>query len=201
MHIAIIGAGNVGGSLGKLWAAQGHQVMFATRDAASEKIKTLLAEVGPNAQAGSAAEAVAFAEVVAITLPSAAIQEGLQATGDWTGKIVVDATNHFGPPRDQSLAEEIAALTGGRVVKAFNTIGANRYAHTHFGDQAASMFICGNDDQAKKVVSALAEALGFDVVDAGALDKAGLLESLAQLWVSLARGGYGRDIAFKLLKD
>lgn len=200
MRIGIIGAGNVGGTLGKIWAGQGHQVMFGARDPGSEKIRALLAQAGPNAQAGSPAEAAAFGEVVAVTLPGSAIAEGLQATGDWTGKIVIDATNRFGDSEGASSAEDIARITGGRVVKAFNTIGANRYAQPRFGDQAVSMFICGDDAQAKSVVGELAQAMGFEVVDAGPLSNAGLLEALARLWVSLARSGYGRDIGFKLLK-
>lgn len=200
MKIAIIGAGSVGGALGKIWAGQGHQVMFGSRDPGSEKIRALLAQAGPNAQAGSPAEAVAFGAVVAVALPGSAIAEGLHETGDWTGKIIIDATNRFDNSEGASSAEDIARLTGGRVVKAFNTIGANRYAQPRFGDQAVSMFICGDDSQAKSVVSDLIQAMGFEVVDAGPLSNAGLLEGLARLWVSLARSGYGRDIGFKLLK-
>jgi len=114
---------------------------------------------------------------------------------------IIDSTNRFTAGRAASGAEEIAGLApGARVVKAFNTIGAELLAGPRFDMQSATMFICGGDAQAKSIVASLAQKLGFEVVDAGPLSSAGMLESLARLWVSLARGGLGRNIAFKLLR-
>jgi predicted dinucleotide-binding enzyme len=90
---------------------------------------------------------------------------------------------------------------GAKVVKAFNTTGAGNMANPRFGGEAASMFICGDDAAAKKTVASLAEALGFEAVDAGSLSQARLLEPLAMLWISMAYGfGRGPNIAFKLLR-
>lgn len=204
MKIGILGAGNVGVNLGKGWVKHGHEVMFSSREPYSDKMKALTAEVGSNTSAGTIAETVAFGEVVVIALPANAVEESLSPVKEWAGKIVIDATNRFFPPKEgsaPSIAEDIARmLTGAQVVKAFNTIGAEQFLNPRFGDQQASMFICGDNHQAKTTVAHLAAELGFDVVDCGSLGQAVLLEGLAKLWVSLARGGGGRDIAFKLLR-
>jgi 8-hydroxy-5-deazaflavin:NADPH oxidoreductase len=198
MKIGIIGAGTVGGNLGKGWAAKNHEIMFSSRNPASDKIKALLAEVGPNAKAGTIEETAQFGEVIAAAMPGNEVVNVLEQVAGLQGKILIDANNRFGGIT--SLAEDIARATGARVVKAFNTIGTEHYLNPVIGGQQASMLIAGDDAEAKRTVGQLAADLGFDVVDAGPLNQAVLLEKLAQLWVSLARGPYGRNIAFKLLR-
>jgi predicted dinucleotide-binding enzyme len=204
MKIGIIGAGNVGGTLGRLFAAHGHHIVFGVRDSNSARVLDLLGACGENTRAGNIAEAVAFGDVIILAIRWPAAADVIANAGDWTGKIVIDAMNRLGPPvpgSGPSSAEDVARLApGARVVKAFNTTGANNYANPRFGDQTASMFICGDDAEAKAVVGQLVEQLEFELVDAGPLSNAALLEKLAELWVALARGGMGREIAFKLLK-
>lgn len=199
MKVGIIGAGNVGSALGEALLRQGHQVMFGSREPGSEKMGALLTRLGSGASAGSIAEAVAFGEAVAISTPWAGVAEAV-TQGDWSGKVVIDATNRFGDyPR--SAAEDLAALIpGAKVVKAFNTIGAEHLLDPVVHGQRASMFICGDDPAAKALVGDMVQAIGFELVDAGPLEKARLLEKLAELWVSLMRSGAGRNIAFKLLR-
>lgn len=199
MKIGIVGGGIVGSNLGKGWAAKGHAVMFSSREPHSDKIKALLEEVGGNAQAGTVQETLDFGEVIAVALPWPGIEDVIRSTSGWNNKVVIDATNRFAPAAT-SAAEDMARLTGARVVKAFNTIGAEHYTHPVTGGQQVSMLIAGDDAEAKQITWALAEDLGFEVIDAGGLSQAALLEKLAQLWVSLTRGGYGRNIAFKLLR-
>jgi hypothetical protein len=204
MKIGILGAGNVGGSLGKLWAATGHDVLFGTRDPQSEKVQKLLAETGGKAGAGSIAEAASFGEVVVLSIGWPAAGAALETAGNLTGKIIIDTTNRFAPSGKStgSAGEDVARLApGAQVVKAFNTLGTNRYAAPRFGSQTASMFICGDNPAAKTTVATLTEELGFEVVDCGPLSNTGLLEAMGQLWVYLARSGMGRNHAFKLLRD
>lgn len=204
MNIGIVGSGRIGGNLGKLWAAKGHRVLFGVRDPSGDKALELTAFEG-DTQVGSLTEAVAFGEVIVVAVPWPAIEEVVANTGDWSGKTIIDATNRFGPAsreRATSAAEDLANMVpSAKVFKAFNTIGFDRLARPQFGTQNASMFICGDDPAAKSVVSSLVSELGFEVIDSGQLDSASLLESLAGLWVTLARGGYGKDIAFKLLTE
>jgi hypothetical protein len=86
-------------------------------------------------------------------------------------------------------------------VKAFNTTGANNMADPDYAGTPLTMFICGDDAEAKSTVAELAEALGFEAVDAGPLERARLLEPMARLWIHLAMAdGLGREIGFKLLR-
>lgn len=207
MKIGIIGTGNMGGSLGRLWASKGHDGFFGSRN--PKKAKTLASSIGPNANGGTYAEATQFGEVVVLAVPWPAAQNAIQAAGDLTGKVLVDCTNPVAPGlagllfgHTTSAAEEISRwATGAKVVKAFNTLGAQNLPNLHFGSQQASTFICGDDEIAKSRVTKLGEEIGFDVVDAGPLLNARLLEPLAMLWIQLAyKQGMGPDIAFKLLR-
>ncbi len=203
MNIGILGAGNVGSALGRGWAKEGHAIMFSSRNPQSEKMQSLIGDIGANAQAGTVADTVAFGTVIVVAIGWDALPDLLRSVHDWSGKIIIDATNRFGPGPAGSVgsaAEDIAHITGAPVVKAFNTIGAENMDHPDFGDQVPTMFIAGDDAAAKSTVKTLTEALGFEVVDAGPLSNAAMLEELVKLWIALARGGYGRRIAFKLLR-
>lgn len=209
MKIGIIGAGNVGSALGKRWAANGHRVLYGSRDPQNEKVRELVLASGVNARAATMRGAVEDSDVVVLATPWEATAAVVQSVAQWSGKIVVDTTNPLNPGlqglalgHTTSAAEEIARWTpGARVVKAFNSTGANNMTDPTYGGEAATMFICGDDPAAKAVVVGLAQELGFDAVDAGALEMARQLEPLALLWIKLAYAqGLGRNIAFKLLK-
>jgi predicted dinucleotide-binding enzyme len=101
----------------------------------------------------------------------------------------------------ESAGEELARLTGARVVKAFNTMGAEHYLDPMLGGEVASLLLAGDDAAAKQLVWSLAEQLGFAPVDAGPLSAAVYLESLAALWVHLAiRTPLGRGFAFRIIE-
>lgn len=209
MKIGIIGSGNVGSSLGKVWGAKGHQIIFGVRDTESDKLKDLLASIGANASAEIVKDAAAMADVVVLTTPWQAARDAIENAGDLTGKILIDCTN----PLDANLsgltvglttsaAEEISHWArGAKVVKAFNTTGSGNMLNPNYGSEAADMFICGDDDEAKNIVSKLVVDAGFDVIDSGPLSNARLLEPMAMLWIYLAiKQGFGTDIAFKLIR-
>ena len=207
MNIGIIGAGHVGGNLGKIWAKVGHKIVFGVRDLQSPKIRELIKSIGSNACAGSIAEAAVFGEVVAV--PWTAAKDAIQQAESLNGKILVDCTNPLNPDLSSllighttSAAEKIAQWAiGAKVVKAFNSLGAGNLPNLQFGAQKADTFICGDDAESKSVVTRLAKDIGFDVIDAGSLSSARLLEPLAMLWIQLAyKQGMGTDIAFKLLR-
>jgi predicted dinucleotide-binding enzyme len=198
MRIGILGAGNIGSTLGRKWAAAGHRVMFGVRAPDSDEVQQLVQTLGGQAHAGSVSEAVAFGDVVIIAVPAAAVQQVIHEGRDWVGKLVVDATNRFNPPFP-SLSEELATWAeGARIVKAFNTSGFEVLENPAFGDQIADTFICGDDDAAKEIVMNLAHDLGIGAIDAGPLSSAPMLDSLCKLWIQLSRT-IGRDHAFKML--
>jgi 8-hydroxy-5-deazaflavin:NADPH oxidoreductase len=210
MKIAIIGAGNVGGALGTLWAAKGHDVTFGVRDPRSAKIADVVKSAGARARAASVAQAASGADIVVLATPWPAAEEAIRSAGDLSGKILIDCTNPLRPDlsdlligTDRSAAEAVAKWAkGAKVVKAFNTIGAGNFAAPRFGAENASMFIAGEDKAAKAIVGSLAAELGFDVVDTGPLMTARYLEPLAMLWIHLGyREGLGpTGHAFKLLR-
>jgi 8-hydroxy-5-deazaflavin:NADPH oxidoreductase len=200
MKIAIIGAGNVGGALGANWAGKGHDIFFGVRDPKAEKTQGLLAKIGGKARAGSPAEAAAFADVIVLSTPWPATEAAIRSMGDLKGKIVLDATNPLARGPD-GISLEIGHTTsagekvqrwaaGASVYKTLNTTGFANMANPVFNGIKSIMFVAGDDAANKpKVVNLVAE-LGFDVVDAGPLRNARLLEAHAMLWIdlSLARG-------------
>lgn len=209
MDIAVIGTGNVGGTLGNRWVSLGHNVTFGVRDPSAVKIKSLLKLSDNQAKATSVPDAVASSDVVVLATPWGAVRDAIAVAGNLRGKIVVDCTNPISEGlaglsvgQTTSAGEEVAKWAqGARVVKAFNTTGANNMADPQFPDGKATMFICGDDAEAKEVVASLARDLGFDVCDCGAIQASRYLEPMAMLWIHLAyRQGHGRDFAFRIIK-
>ena len=213
MRIAIIGAGNVGGTLGRRWAEMGHDVVFGVREP-SKGAGAVKGSGGlpSTAHVAALAESVRGADVVVLATPWGAVPDALRAIGATDGALngipLFDATNPLGPgltldvgPKGESGAERVQALApGARVVKVFNTTGFDNMANPDYGGAPATMFIAGDDAGAKEKASSLAAALGFEPLDCGALVRARELEHLALLWISLAFGGMGRDIAFRLVR-
>ncbi|MGH6837370.1 MAG: NADPH-dependent F420 reductase [Methylocella sp.] len=97
MRISILGAGNVGGTLGRAWARKGHEVFFGIPDPHAPKIQELLRIVGSKARAGTVADAAAAGEVIALATPWPATKGAIEAAGNLEGKVVVDCTNPLKP--------------------------------------------------------------------------------------------------------
>ena len=205
MRIAVIGAGNVGTTLGRGWTRRRHQVTYGVRDASSAKAAAL-AQGG--VQVTAPTQAVERSEVVVLATPWAATKDAVEALGDLGGRPLLDATNPIGPGLTLAVGDggsggELvqAWAPTARVVKIFNTTGVENMASPLYGDQAATMLYCGDDEPACAVAAKLAAELGFDAVSAGPLRNASLLESLALLWINLAMvQGVSRGIAFRLLR-
>jgi steroid delta-isomerase-like uncharacterized protein len=207
MKVGIIGSGKMGAALGRLWAMQGHYVMFSyTRQ--PERLANLVVELGSRARAGTPKEAARFGDVLLLAVPWPSIKDALTAAGPVDGKIVLTCVNPFGTLGLQvgltsSAAEEIAKLAPGAIViEAFNTIfvGLLR-SRTHlFGNDAPTVFYCGDDRSAKAKVATLISDAGFQPTDAGPLQNARYIEPLAMLMVELAHSQLlGSDIALRLL--
>lgn len=208
MNIGILGAGNVGGALGTRWARAGHQVAFGVRDPNSSDARALIEKAG-SGRATTIPEAATFGDVLLLSTPWPVTQQVVESLGDLSGKVLIDATNPLAPDLSTltlgtttSAGEQVAQWArGARVVKAFNSVGFNIMENPAFGPDRPVMFYCGDDAAAKKSVHSLAEELGFNPRDAGPLTRARLIEPFALLWITLAYPqGYGREIAFRLLK-
>ena len=205
MTIAILGTGSVGSALGPRFAAAGHTVVYGSRQPGRDDVRALVAETGPSAWAALPADAVPEADVVVLATPWEAT-EALARSLDLAGKTVLDTTNPLSFP-DLALVVETSAgemvqswAPDAHVVKAFSTVGANVMADTDFpGDARPVLFVAGDDDGAKAKALALAEALGFEGVDAGGIVRSRALEQLAVLWVGQAMA-QGRDHALAVLR-
>ncbi|MFX1324135.1 MAG: NADPH-dependent F420 reductase [Promethearchaeota archaeon] len=206
MKIGIIGTGNMGQGLGRIWAEKNHDIKFGSRDPVN--VLKLALSLGQNVSGGTYADAAQYGNVVVLAVPWSSAKQSIEAAGDLKGKILIDCTNAVAPQlggllvgHTTSAAEEVASWAeGAKVVKAFHTFGSENLGKLEFGTQKASTFICGDDLEAKSIVKQLGLDLGFDVIDAGPLKNARLTEPLAMLWIELAYNqGMGTDIAFKLL--
>jgi len=194
MRIAILGAGNVGGGLGTAFSAIGHEVVYGVRDPESPKTRAAV-----EASGGRAADprlAVDGADVVVFALRWDGVPETVAALPSLDGRIVIDAMNRFGTPT--STTEDLAALLpGAKLVKCFNTIGAENFATARERSAPAAMFAAGDDADAKRVALELATEIGFRAEDAGGLANAKPLEEMVKVWLALSQA-HGRRIGFAL---
>jgi predicted dinucleotide-binding enzyme len=205
MKIAVIGMGSVGGTLGRRWGEVGHAVTFGVRKPNDPKVAAGAGEARLSTVAGAAADA----EVVVLAVPWEALKDAIASAGDLAGKVLLDCTNPLSPGlsglevgHTTSGAEEVARLAPrARVVKIFNTTGANNMADPDYGGTRATMLYAGDDADAKSIAASLARDLGFDPVDLGPLSSARLLEPFALTWIWLAhRQKLGRDFVLQIVR-
>jgi predicted dinucleotide-binding enzyme len=203
MKVTVIGAGNMGSAFVKQLVRAGHQVSVTARDAAKA---AQVAAANPGAKVVPTAGAAAGADAVVLATGYADAAGALDSVGDLKGKVVIDITNPLTADymgltigHGTSAAEEIAkAVPGAEVVKSFNTVFAQVLAEgADFGNgRKVTVFVASDSERAKHTAAALAESLGFDVVDAGGLKNARYLEPLAGLNIYLGYGaGLGTAIA------
>jgi 8-hydroxy-5-deazaflavin:NADPH oxidoreductase len=183
MKIAVLGAGAVGSTVGRLWHAAGHDVTFAARHAT--RPRALAAELGERAHAASAADAAASAEVVLVAVPALAVTGALQAAGPLDGRIVIDAANSlergvFGQ-QQLSLRSLADAFPRARWARAFNSLNVNVMADDNHREPPWVLFLSG-DEEAKPAVAQLIGDAGFDPVDLGGIDDSQLQDPGSALW-------------------
>jgi NADPH-dependent F420 reductase len=185
MKIGILGSGNMGRSLGILWAEQKHEVFFGARTA--EKGKAVAESVGNNIQGGTNDEAAAFGNVLLYTIRSVNPSDVLTSVDVLDGKILIDCNNYEIPenfaylPIEYSLAEQLASeVPQAHVVKAFNTMAQEVFelSPQPLKEYNVSVFVAGDNEDARNIVMNLAADIGFAPVDCGELRFARLLEGL-----------------------
>ena len=197
MDIGILGTGSVGSALANGLTGAGHDVVLGSRDPDAAGVPVEGVTVATQRAAAD------HGAVVVLALPSTVVVDVAADLGEaLADKPVVDAANEYPSPRAETpLAARVAdAAPDARVVKAFNTIGANLMGDPVVDRERATMFVAGDDDSAVEAVASLAADLGFDPVVGGGLDAAAHLENLARFWIFLS-GAYGRDVAFRFLQD
>jgi len=175
--IGLIGSGNVGSALGRVWARAGYEVMFSSRNL--ENDRTLAADVGANARAGTPQEAAAFGDVLVFAVPYGSLPElGTTLGSAIKGKVVLDTCNPF-PDRDGAIATRArdegagfvsaALLPGARIVRAFNAVGAARMGAAHEQPGQFGMPIAADDKDAIDIASQMIRDVGYEPVLVGSL--------------------------------
>ena len=213
MKIGILGTGDVGQALGRGFVSRGHEVKMGSRDAKNEKAQAWAQKAGAKASVGTFADAAQFADVIAICTSWSGTQAALELAGakNFAGKVVLDVTNPLKvePGKPPSLAlghtdsggEQVQRwLPNAKVVKVFNIVGNAHMVDPQFPGGPPDMFIAGNDDDAKKVVSEICKSFGWPTIDIGGIEGSRLLEPMCILWVQYAMRNKSFNHAFKLLR-
>jgi predicted dinucleotide-binding enzyme len=202
LRIGAIGSGHIGGTIGGLWVKAGHPMLFSSRH--PEELKDLVAGLGPLAQAGTVAQAIAFGEALFVAVPYEALPQLGQDYGpELNGKIVLDACNAVAA-RDGLIADEVEQngigitsqkyLPGTRLVRAFNTLNYMIFAReANRPDPKLAIPIAGDDPEALRVADGLVRDAGFEPVVVGKLADARRFQ----------RGGpgYGQPVSAAELKQ
>jgi predicted dinucleotide-binding enzyme len=208
--IGILGSGDVGKSFAKAFAAVGHDVMIGSR--APGKLRDFAASLGARGRAGTFEQTAKFGDILVIATLGTATEEALRLAGEsnFDGKVVIDATNPLDfstgmPPKlfvghTDSLGERVQRqIPRARVVKAFNTVGNAFFYKPSFPGGPPDMFIAGTDADAKKIVSQICEAFGWDVIDLGGIESSRYLEPMCMTWVLHGALSGSWNHAFKML--
>jgi len=195
MRVAVIGTGRIGGTLGRAFAAAGHQVMFGSRGAETDAV------VGStSARVASISDALGSAEVVVVAVPGGAVDEFVAAHGQRLGgRLVLDATNRVGAPVAHSAAI-YGALPGVRYARVFNSHGVENLADPQYAESPADMYFSAPEGADRATVEELIGAVGLRAVYVGD-GQADVVDGVLRLWFALAIGqGRGRQLAFRTLE-
>ena len=194
MKVGILGSGDVARALAIGFLKHGHDVLMGTRSPA--KLADW-AKQNPKGRIGSFAEAAKFADLAVLAVKGTVAADALRTAGpaNLAGKSVIDATNPISdlPPvngvlrfftnLDESLMERLQReFENLHFVKAFNSVGSASMVNPQFNGGKPSMFICGNDDAAKTVVTGVLDQFGWETVDMGKAEAARAIEPLCMLW-------------------
>ena len=213
MKIGILGSGIVGQTLASGFIKNGYEVMVGTRE--TSKLSEFKKKTGDKTSIGNFEETAKFGEIIVLAIKGTAAKEVLKIAGEknLASKIIIDTTNpiadatpengvlKFFTSLDNSLMEQLQdSFPKAKFVKAFNSIGSAFMVNPDFNGVKPTMFICGNNEEAKKQVWEILNLFGFEVEDMGKAEAARAIEPLCMLWCI---PGFLRNEwthAFKLLK-
>lgn len=194
VNVGILGSGDVGKALARGFAGLGHEVKIGSRT--PSKLDDFVKAEGARISSGTFEETARFGDLLVLATLGAATEEAIEMAGidHFDGKVVIDTTNplQFAPGKppsffvghDDSLGERIQRLIPkARVVKAFNTVGNPLMVHPKLPGGPPDMFLCGNDEDAKKTVGQICQHFGWGVIDVGGIESSRYLEPMCLVWV------------------
>ncbi|MDH3410629.1 MAG: NAD(P)-binding domain-containing protein, partial [Gammaproteobacteria bacterium] len=190
--IAIIGTGNVGSALGPEFAAQGHTIVYGSRNPNDRDVAELVERTGNGASATTQADAVAAADIVVLAVPGTLVAEITAKLGDLSRKLIIDPTNpikldllrmrHVAATSNVDVIQSIAPAAD--VVKAFNTLGWKVMIDPDIAGGPVSVPLAGDSGRAKRKVADLVRGMGLEPIDVGDSDNARWLEGMAILLIN-----------------
>lgn len=198
MKIGIIGSGRIGGTLAKLWAEKGYELMLSSKNIHSDRMRSLLERIGGNARSGSIEEVTNFADTILLAVPPSEVEGVLDRAGDLKNKVLINATNRSDGKSSQ--AEVVRVAKNARVIRAFNLLPAESLVRPEFHEANLSLFIAGDSSEARAIVGELGRSIGFDPVDVGGSETIPQLEAAFGILWKLLSPLYGRDFGFRLLR-
>ena len=212
MNVGVLGSGDVAKSLTRGFVDVGYSVTMGSRDPG--KLQSFLNEFGGKVKAGSYWDAALNGEIIAMAVKGDSIKETIDMAGlqNLNGKIIIDVTNPLkvepGKPVMLSLGfntsnSEIIqdTLPRARVVKTLNIVANHLFVNPVFVDGDPDMFLCGNDEEAKKKVIEILQDFGWKhITDLGGVEEARLMEPLCILWVHYGMKNNTFNHAFKVLR-
>jgi predicted dinucleotide-binding enzyme len=200
-RIAVLGAGNIGGTLGRKWIAAGHQVAFGVNDTSGEHAQQLRADAGADVSIGTVASVLPDAEVVLFAIPGGTMEATIAANASaLDGKVIIDAANRVGSPSMNSLAFFQQHTPNAKVYRAFNSLPWEAFDNPDFNGVQADLFFAG-DAANITLVEQLIGDIGLRPIYVGGMDQIPLVDSVAGLFFALAIGQKrGRHLAFKVLE-
>jgi len=196
MKAGIIGSAAVGQTLAKAFAQEGYDVMLGTRNTSKPEV-VQFAKDNPNIKTGTFAETATFGDILVLAVAGNVAEEAIQQAGleNINNKVIIDATNPIAkePPVNGvlkfftnlyfSLMEKLQQLAPeAKFVKAFSSVGASLMYKPNFGNTKPTMFIAGNDTEAKATVTKILDAFGWETADMGKAEAARAIEPLCILW-------------------
>ena len=201
MKIGVLGAGNIGGTLGAKWAGKQHQVFFGVREPGRDTFLEKVGRMQGEIQVGHSAQAIAFADVVVFAVPGAAVGPIVEENKEQlAGKTIIDASNNMRGESRHALDLLRSAVPTASLYRAFSSLGWENLAEPEFDGVKADLFYCG-DAEARSTVDQLVADVGLNPVYVGDAGQVALVEGMTDMWFNLAlRQQLGRRIAFKLLK-
>lgn len=203
LAVTILGAGNIGGTLGRKWLATEHKVTFGVSNPQGERAQALHSELGNSIMIGTTSEVLAQeADVIVMALPGVVMDSTIKAyAAQLDGKIIIDTANRMAGGPLSSLATFQQQTPHAHIYRAFNTLGWENFADPLFDGVPADLFYCGPDGEPHKAVEQLIADVGLRPMYLGGVEQTTLVDSIGSLWFALVFGQHkGRHLAFKVLE-
>ncbi|MBA3825577.1 MAG: NAD(P)-binding domain-containing protein [Ktedonobacterales bacterium] len=202
LRIAVLGAGNIGGTLGRKWTKAGHTVAYGVRDPQNAEAQTLR-QSGASVTVGTVADALGTdPQVILFAIPGGTMEATIAThAAQINGRTVIDAANRLGGggPTD-SFANFQQQTPTAQVYRAFNTLGWENFENPVFNGMQGDLFFAGPEGDSLAQVEQLISDVGLRPIRLGGTDQIGAVDALLGVWFTLSKT-LGRHLAFKVLSD